>query len=59
VAGWLMAAPDLTIQVKVAWWLMPYVNTCIFFAVLFGCEVDIAKMQRTILRAFTFKFVAK
>ena len=46
-----MAEPTVTVEVKLAWWLKPYLYLLVWFCVLHGCVPDQVKLQRVINRA--------
>ena len=41
----------LTVKVKVAWWLRPYLSVLSFFCLLTGAEPNWAKLSRVVDRA--------
>lgn len=45
-----MAQATITLTVKVAWWVIPYIRACAVFAVLFGVVPDGEKIVRTCMR---------
>lgn len=45
-----MAQATLTLTVKVAWWVRPYVRCVAVFASLFGMQPDVDKVLRTCMR---------
>ena len=45
-----MAQSTLTITVKVAWWVRPYIQCVALFAKATGMEPDVDKVTRTVMR---------
>jgi len=46
----MMAACQLTVSIKRAWWAIPYVRACMMFAWLTGMEPDVEKIAAIISR---------
>ncbi|WP_175405543.1 MULTISPECIES: hypothetical protein [unclassified Pseudomonas] len=51
-----MAATQLTVSIKRAWWVIPYVRACMVFAWLTGMEPDGEKIADTAMRGMKFEF---
>jgi hypothetical protein len=45
-----MAQCSITLDVKVAWWVRPYIQTVAIFAALTGLQPDAKKVARTVTR---------
>jgi len=46
-----MAQERMMIEVRVAWWLRPYLHALAWFCSLHECEPDPEKLQRVVLPA--------
>lgn len=47
----------IRLEVRYAWWLMPYVYTLAFFCALFAAEPNQEKLNRILNRAVTVRAV--
>lgn len=50
-----MKAATLTLRIRLAWWVLPYIRTCAFFAALTGLEPDADKIVRNACRGVHFE----
>lgn len=41
---------EITVEVRLRWWLMPYLHALVFFCDLFNREPDWQKLDRVIAR---------
>ena len=48
-----MAATNITLSIKRAWWVMPYIYGVQLFSELTGLDPDYDKVAATIARGFT------
>jgi hypothetical protein len=46
-----MAQNRMTVEIRVAWWLRPYLTMLAWFCVLHHCAPDPARLERVVLRA--------
>ena len=46
----MTAKATLTLTVRVAWWVRPYIQSVALFTTLTGMTPDLEKAQRTMLR---------
>lgn len=53
-----MSSETVTVEVSLAWWAVPYINTLAFFCNLMGAEPDWEKVERVIRRAIRTKVVS-
>jgi hypothetical protein len=51
----MMAASELHVEVRMAWWLMPYIRTVTFLAVMFGIEPNWQRVNYWIRRAISVR----
>lgn len=54
-----MAACQLTVSIKRAWWVIPYLRACMVFAWLTGMEPDGEKIAGMVMRGMKFEFKAR
>lgn len=47
---------NLTIQIRLAWWFIPWLRGLLFFCGLMGREPDLKKVQAMVKRAIRFTF---
>lgn len=45
-----MATETVAIQVRIAWWVWPYVAACVMFAMLHGLQPNADKIARFVAR---------
>lgn len=44
---------SITLKVRTAWWVVPYIQSVELFALMTGMEPDLGKVTRTVLRGIT------
>lgn len=54
-----MASLTYSVQIKLCWWVMPYLRACGMFAWLMGMEPDVDKITNTVLRGVKLRMEAK
>ena len=47
-----MAKTNITVSIKRAWWVMPYIYGLQLFSELTGMEPDLGKVGATVMRGF-------
>lgn len=52
-----MAASNITVTVKIAWWVNPYIGAANAFAAMTGMTPDVNKVVATALRGVKFRFL--
>lgn len=50
-----MAIGKIIVKVRLAWWVMPYVNTLLFFCRVFHTEPDYDKLTNIIKRGVVYE----
>lgn len=45
-----MATESVTVLIRTAWWVRPYIMTCVVFSVLHGMTVNADKISRFVAR---------
>ena len=53
-----MSATVIHIEIRVAWWLFPYLNTVGALCCLFGVELNIDRVNYWVRKGLAFKLVA-
>lgn len=51
-----MAASSITVTVKVAWWVNPYIGAVNVFAAMTGMTPDFEKVAATVMRGVKIRF---
>ena len=46
-----MAQNRMTVEIRVAWWLRPYLTLLVWFCVLHQCAPDVDRLARVVRRA--------
>ena len=54
-----MSALTYAVQIKLSWWVIPYLRACALFAWLSGMEPDVDKITSNVLRGVKLRMEAK
>ncbi|SEE13559.1 hypothetical protein [Pseudomonas coleopterorum] len=51
-----MAASSITVTIRIAWWVNPYISAVNAFAAMAGMTPDVDKVVATAMRGVKFRF---